>query len=55
MFARFVASKRHTMEVDFEDYVLGPAPRAAARRAAGGARPGTGSRCRARGGEALAA
>ena len=38
MFKRYVRSKRHTMEVDFEDYVLGVkqerAPRGARRAAA---------------------
>ena len=54
MFARFVASKRHTMEVDFEDYVLAlrRERRSGERRAAAA---GHRLPVRRRGGEALAA
>ena len=34
MFKRYVASKRHTMQVDFDNYLYALAPRAPRRRAA---------------------
>ena len=46
MFKRYVASKRHTMQVDFDDYLRGARQGAQARRASARARRATGCRCR---------
>ena len=55
MFKRYVASKRHTMQVDFEDYVLGVAPGAPARRGARRARRRPPARAAAPGGARVTA
>ena len=45
MFKRYVASKRHTMQVDFDDY-LADLAKERRRGASGRASAGTGCRCR---------